>query len=223
MNRSIESDLEVPGCAAPGSEEFPPYFAQENAHDGTSFELPATVASDQLQPDTSVLFKKLVFDHRERLYRFVLKNIGNSTDAEDITQHAFMEAARSYATYRGDSSVSTWLYGIAMNLTRNYLSRSPCRKYDFVDEKSLESIASNDIDPAEALAGRQAIMALQSELAGLPDEIREVLLLVALEEVSYEEASIILSIPVGTVRSRISRARAKLKQRLSIAGIELGF
>lgn len=74
---------------------------------------------------TETLFRKLVQDHRQRLYRFVVKHIGWGTDAEDITQQAFVEAAHSYATFKGESELSTWLYGIAMNLVRNYLSRPP--------------------------------------------------------------------------------------------------
>lgn len=173
--------------------------------------------------DTETLFRQLVNDHQKRLYRFILKNIGNSADAEDLMQQAFAEAARSYATFRGESALSTWLYGIAMNLTRNYLSRAPHRKYGFENDESLEHLAADSVDPAEALAQRQALCALQRELAELPDEMREVLLLVALDELSYEEAAVMLSIPVGTVRSRVSRARTKLRQRLEEAGIELGF
>lgn len=169
------------------------------------------------------LFKQLVQEHSKRLYRFILKNIGHTADAEDLMQQTFLEAARSYATYRGESALSTWLYGIAMNLTRNYLSRAPHRKYDFADSECLESLPSGTQDQSEILIVRQALAALQRELASLPEEMREVLLLVALDEFSYEDAAVMLSIPVGTVRSRVSRARSRLRKRLSDAGIELGF
>lgn len=160
------------------------------------------------------LFRQLVQEHRQRLHRFILKNIGHADDAEDLVQQAFLEASRSYATYRGESALSTWLYGIAMNLTRNYLSRSPQRKYDFVDGELLEDIAAESDDPAELIGRRQSVLALNRELVELPPEMREVLLLVALEETSYEEAAMMLAIPVGTVRSRIARARARLRERL---------
>lgn len=172
---------------------------------------------------TDALFRQLVHDHQKRLYRFIQKNIGNPADAEDLMQQAFLEAARAYASFRGESALSTWLYGIAMNLTRNYLSRAPQRKYTFESEESLDDMASEAVDPVDALSQRQTLNALQQELADLPDEMREVLLLVALEEVSYEEAAVMLSIPVGTVRSRVSRARARLRQRLDAAGIQLPF
>ena len=172
-----------------------------------------TPAYPQATPNEA-LFRQLVQDHRHRLYRFVVKHIGWGTDAEDLTQQAFVEAAQSYATFRGASELSTWLYGIAMNLVRNYLSRSPHRRFTFEDEESLANTSSESPDPCEQLAQTQAVRALQRALDELPPDMRSVLLLVALDELSYEEAAVMLSIPVGTVRSRISRARASLRKTL---------
>jgi RNA polymerase sigma-70 factor (ECF subfamily) len=171
--------------------------------------------------DADALFEQLVRDNRSRLHRFIVKHIGNSADAEDLMQQTFLEAVRSYSEFRGESSLSTWLYGIAMNLTRNYLSRAPHRKYEFENDEVLDDIQSMSATPFEALHQQQALKRLESELAELPAEIRQVLLLVALDEVSYEDAAVMLSIPVGTVRSRVSRARARLRQRLSEVGIEV--
>lgn len=160
------------------------------------------------------LFRKLVHDHQKRLYRFVVKHIGWGTDAEDITQQAFVEAANSYATFKGESELSTWLYGIAMNLVRNYLSRSPHRRYTFESEEVLETTSCHRPDPCEQLSQTQSLRDLQQALEELPSEMRDVLLLVAIDELSYEEAAVMLSIPVGTVRSRVSRARSALRKRL---------
>ncbi len=165
--------------------------------------------------DEETLFRKLVKDHQQRLYRFVVKHIGWGTDAEDITQQAFVEAAHSFATFKGESELSTWLYGIAMNLVRNYLSRSPHRRYTFEDEEALSTTSSDRPDPSEQLSYTQSVRALQAALDELPREMRDVLLLVAYEELSYEEAALMMSIPVGTVRSRVSRARAVLRKRLA--------
>jgi RNA polymerase sigma-70 factor (ECF subfamily) len=164
--------------------------------------------------DSQALLIQLVNDHQNRLYRFIVKNIGYGSDAEDLTQQAFVEAVKAYDTFRGASELSTWLYGIAMNLVRNYLSRSPHRRYVFEDEESLADIQSNNPDPSEQLAQTQLIRSLQKEINHLPAEMRDVLLLVALDDLSYEEAASMLSIPVGTVRSRVSRARATLRKRL---------
>lgn len=166
-------------------------------------------------PANETLFRKLVQDHRQRLYRFVVKHIGWGTDAEDITQQAFVEAAHSFATFKGESELSTWLYGIAMNLVRNYLSRAPHRRYVFEDDEVLAETASHHPDPSEQLQQTQAVRALQAALDDLPRDMRDVLLLVAYEELSYEDAAMMMSIPVGTVRSRVSRARAMLRKRLS--------
>lgn len=173
--------------------------------------------------DAEALFRQLIDDHQQRLYRFVVKHIGWGSDAEDLTQQAFVEAAQGYATFRGASELSTWLYGIAMNLVRNYLSRAPHRRFAFEDEEVLADTRSDSPDPSEQLAQTQMIRALQKELDELPPEMRDVLLLVALDELSYEDAAVMLSIPVGTVRSRVSRARSTLRKRLSASRHELGF
>jgi RNA polymerase sigma-70 factor (ECF subfamily) len=167
-----------------------------------------------VKTDPQALLIQLVNDHQNRLYRFIVKNIGYGSDAEDLTQQAFVEAVKAYDTFRGASELSTWLYGIAMNLVRNYLSRSPHRRYIFENEESLASIQSTNPDPSEQLAQTQLIRLLQKEINQLPAEMRDVLLLVALDDLSYEEAASMLSIPVGTVRSRVSRARATLRKRL---------
>ena len=170
-----------------------------------------------------MLFRQLVRDHQTRLYRFIVKNIGYGSDAEDLTQQAFVEAAHSIGTFRGNSELSTWLYGIAMNLVRNYLSRAPQRRYTFESEDVLADRASDRPDPGEQLAHTQTLRALQQEVDDLPAEMRDVLLLVALEELSYEDAAVMLSIPVGTVRSRVSRARSTLRKKLGARQHDLGF
>lgn len=167
------------------------------------------------------LFRQLVKDHQKRLYRFVLKKIGNGTDAEDLTQQAFLEAAAAIESFRGGSKLSTWLYGIAMNLVKNHLSRAPHRRYTFDTEDALEGMESAQPDPSEQLMHTQSIIALQHEISDLPQEMRDVLLLVALDELSYEEAALLLAIPVGTVRSRLSRARSTLRQRLQDANVAI--
>jgi len=184
----------------------------------------AEVPSGRLMgPADEALFRKLVHDHQQRLYRFVVKHIGWGTDAEDITQQAFVEAAKCFATFKGESELSTWLYGIAMNLVRNYLSRAPHRRYTFESEETLGETSGNTPDPSVQLAHTEAVRALERALKELPAEMRDVLLLVAMEEFSYEEAAVMLSIPVGTVRSRVSRARSALRKRMAGHDLGMGF
>lgn len=178
---------------------------------------------DKPSPAPDALFRQLVHTHQKRLYRFVVKHIGWGSEAEDITQQAFVEAAAAYGSFRGGSELSTWLYGIAMNLVRNYLSRAPHRRYQFEGEESLEGSLAPGAEPALQTDLNQTMQTLQAELDALPAEMRDVLLLVAMDELSYENAALMLSIPVGTVRSRVSRARATLRRRMEEAGHRIDF
>jgi RNA polymerase sigma-70 factor (ECF subfamily) len=110
-----------------------------------------------------------------------------------------------------------------MNLVRNYFSRAPHRRFAFEDDDVLAELTSENPDPSEQLAHSQIVIALQRELEALPNDMREVLLLVALDELSYQDAAVMLSIPIGTVRSRVSRARGTLRKRLEAAQHQLGF
>ena len=96
-------------------------------------------------------------EHRGRLQSFIERNIGRSSDAEELTQQAFVEAARSIVSFRGESALSTWLYGIAMNLVRNYLSRAPHRRYAFEDDSALESLATEGANPEQQAERRQLL------------------------------------------------------------------
>lgn len=177
--------------------------------------------------DEGVLFKQLVDSHSSRLYRFILKHIGNSSDAEELAQQTFVEAVQAYRSFRGESQLSTWLYGIAMNLVRNYLSRSPHRRHQMTDESALDDISESDIagyavnDPERQFAQAQLFRQLDAALAELPAHMRELLMLVGIEALSYEEAAVMLTVPIGTVRSRLSRARRALTEKLAARGVSL--
>ncbi|WP_394065807.1 RNA polymerase sigma factor [Alcaligenes sp. WGS1538] len=169
------------------------------------------------------LFRELVRQHSDRLQRFIIMHIGNTSDAEDLAQQAFVEAAKSYQSFRGESQLSTWLYGIALNLIRNHLSRAPERRYHFVDESSLDSVPTEATSPEEAASQTQMLHLLQESLDELPESMRTILLLVGLDDLSYEEAAALLTVPIGTVRSRLSRARTALRERLREKGLTLNF
>lgn len=167
------------------------------------------------------LLRDLVREHSTRLQRFIIKHIGNTTEAEDLAQQAFVEAARSYRSFRGESQLSSWLYGIALNLVRNYLSRAPERRHDFVSDSVLAEHASSDLSPDRALEQRQTLTLLQESLDELPENMRDILLMFGIDEISYEDAAALLTVPVGTVRSRLSRARAALRDKLAQKGLRL--
>lgn len=173
--------------------------------------------------DQELLFRQLVAQHQRRLYRFVIKYIDHPDDAADITQQAFVEAARTIASFRGDSKLSTWLFGIAMNMVRNYLSRAPHRVHRFETDESLIGVPSSEPDPSDSLVQKELLIMAERAFCDLPVEMSEVLGLVAIDEISYQDAADILSIPLGTVRSRVSRARAVMRAQFEQAGVKLQF
>ncbi len=134
-----------------------------------------------------------------------------------------MEAVRSYRSFRGESELSTWLYGIAMNLVRNHLSRAPHRRYEFTDDSAIAELAGDNLSPPQALEQTQHMRHLQVAMQELPESMRTILLMVAVDELSYEAAAALLTVPVGTVRSRLSRARTALRAKLLERGVELDF
>ena len=163
------------------------------------------------------LFNELVCEHGSRLRRFVTRRIGSEADAADIAQQAFIEASNAYGDFRGDSKLSTWLYGIALNLVRNYLSRAPEQRYNFVCETALTHHACLQPNPEQIAAQREIMMVLSSALESLPENMRQILNLAGMENLSYEQIADILDVPLGTVRS-LSRARAALRQHGSARG-----
>lgn len=180
-------------------------------------------APPPFQLDQEILFRELIQQHQKRLYRFVIKYIDHPDDAADITQQAFVEAARTIESFRGDSKLSTWLFGIAMNMVRNYLSRAPHRVYKFETDEVLGSVAGSDLDPSDSLQQKQILQMVEIAFSDLPEEMSEVLGLVAIDEISYQDAADILCIPLGTVRSRVSRARSVLRTHFQSAGVTLKF
>jgi RNA polymerase sigma-70 factor (ECF subfamily) len=167
------------------------------------------------------LLRDLVREHSTRLQRFIVKHIGNTSEAEDLAQQAFVEAARSYGSFRGESQLSSWLYGIALNLVRNYLSRAPERRHDFVSDSVLQDHPSADLSPERIVEQNQTMALLQESLNELPENMRDILLMVGLDDISYEEAAALLTVPIGTVRSRLSRARSALREKMAQKGLRL--
>ncbi len=141
----------------------------------------------------------------------MLRRTGSVYIAEEITQQTFVEAACGFDSYRGDARLSTWLYGIAVNLIRNHLNRCPERRFMFESCENEEATLDVGASVEQVVAGRQAFRVLLAQIDALPQEMREVVLLVGVREMSYEEVSAMLRIPIGTVRSRLSRARAALR------------
>ncbi len=159
-------------------------------------------------------FALLVQEHHASLYRFVLRRVGCAEDAAEIVQQAFYEAYRGRASFQGGAALSTWLYGIALNLIRNHHARVLPRRRQAVPEAVLVQRPCEAPGPEDDTLRRDRMRRLAAGLADLAPEFREVFVLINLEDRSYEEAAAQLGVPVGTIRSRLFRARAQLRMAI---------
>jgi RNA polymerase sigma factor (sigma-70 family) len=154
---------------------------------------------------------RLFREHHYHLLRFVQRYVRNSQDAEDVVQSTFMEALRCADRYAGLSKPSTWLFGIALNLARNQARRNCAEIYDQVDQTVIDSWVDERTDPAHLAELREMIGKVEALLAGLSDEIRTTFEAVLDADSTYKEAALELHIPIGTVRSRVSRVRSAVR------------
>jgi RNA polymerase sigma-70 factor (ECF subfamily) len=148
--------------------------------------------------------------HGGLVYRFTLQMTRNDAIAEEITQEVFLALLTQIDRFdAARGKLSTWLCGIARRQLWKYLKRSDAALLD-LDEASAEELQCPSDGPAEILLRREAVAAVRAGMDELPPALREVVILCALEEMSYEQAAQVLTVSVGTVRSRLHRAKARL-------------
>jgi RNA polymerase sigma-70 factor (ECF subfamily) len=148
------------------------------------------------------------------VYRVALLMTGRRAAAEDVTQDVFLAVMREAARYEpGRSTVTAWLCGIARNHSRRRLEQDG-RLVPLPDEHEEDATAAVQADPADDLANAQQVDALRRAVLSLPLRYREVVVLCDLEELSYRDAAVSLDCAVGTVRSRLHRARALLAAKM---------
>jgi RNA polymerase sigma-70 factor (ECF subfamily) len=167
------------------------------------------------QAGNTQAYGKLALAHQTRLYRFVLKYVRSTADARDITQEALLQGYRCIGSFNGHSRFSTWLTGIALNLARNHVNRAPSVTFVEYEDDGFAAGGHSQGDPLHALEDRQALSAMSDALAALPGDMRDCLVLVGMEGLSYEEVAQTLAMPVGSVKSKVSRARQRLRELLS--------
>lgn len=186
------------------------------AHLDMQIEESLDTQADEAKPanGTPVDIPKLFREHHTHLLRFVQRYLRNVADAEDVVQNTFLEAMRCADSFSGLSKPSTWLFGIALNLSRNKLRRNYSDVLEFVDETVLNQYAGEKTDPAEIVEMRQIVRKVDKFLEGLTPKIRETFEAILEGEITYEEAAKKLNIPIGTVRSRISRVRALVRAEM---------
>jgi RNA polymerase sigma-70 factor, ECF subfamily len=159
-----------------------------------------------------VAFHRLVQRYQRRVFAVCFRVLGSGADAEDAAQETFLRIARSAARYRGEAQVSTWIYRIAHNVATDhvrYHARRPSTPVDDLTRLGDEP-RTEDLTAATATA-----MAVRDALATLDERSRTLLLLVTVEGLSYAEAAEATGIAVGTVKSRVSRARVRLGELLA--------
>jgi len=166
-------------------------------------------------------FDALVRRYQHKVVKLVLRYVRDPAEAEDIAQEAFIKAYRALPRFRGDSAFYTWLYRIAINTAKNVLAsrgRSPIQyEVDRSDDDDHYDVVANLKDTAtpEALALTEEIRSIvTSAIDALPEDLRTAIQLRELEGLSYEEIAAAMECPVGTVRSRIFRAREAIDARL---------
>ena len=165
-------------------------------------------------------FEQLIHDNQTRIYNLILRMVGDPEDALDLCQETFLNAWKGLSSFNGDSSFSTWLYRLASNLCLDFL-RSKKRRQDTMgtplsldDEDTPPPPADTGLKPDEHLERKERSLALHRALAALPEHHRQILILRELSGLSYQEISDTLELDLGTVKSRLTRARIALKKVL---------
>jgi RNA polymerase sigma-70 factor, ECF subfamily len=183
-----------------------------------------TVSSDEKQLIRECLagrteaFGELVIRYQDRLYNALVGILGSRDDARDVAQDAFVQAFQRLKTFRGQSAFYSWLFRIALNAAASQKRRARSRTASIDtarDEKGTDPPDPHpESAPSHAMEAGERRAAVQKALARLPAEFRIPLVLKEIDGMKYHEIAAIIGCPVGTVRSRIHRARSELRQRL---------
>jgi RNA polymerase sigma-70 factor (ECF subfamily) len=166
-------------------------------------------------------FELLVDKYQRRLGRLLSRFIRDPAEVEDVMQEAFIKAYRALPAFRGDSAFYTWLYRIGINTAKNYLAAMGRRAPTSTDVEAEEAEGHEDGErlrdlntPENVLLSREIAETVNSTIESLPEELRTAIQLREIEGMSYEEIANIMGCPIGTVRSRIFRAREAVAERL---------
>jgi RNA polymerase sigma factor RpoE len=166
-------------------------------------------------------FDQLVGKYQRKLGRLLSRYIRDAAEIEDVSQEAFIKAYRALPSFRGDSAFYTWLYRIGINTAKNYLvsqgRRAPTTtEFDAEEAEGFEDAGQlRDINtPESVLMSKQIGETVNSAMESLPDELRTAIVLREIEGLSYEEIADAMDCPIGTVRSRIFRAREAVATKL---------
>lgn len=194
-----------------------PTEATATAHDSDMLLVERSVAGDQKA------FEFLVIKYQRRIQRLIGRMVRDVDLVEDIAQETFIRAYRALAQFRGDAQFYTWLYRIAVNTAKKALmdmrrdptvSENSFKSADDDETSMLENELTSSETPDAVLASKEIAEMVNSAMEALPEELRQAITLREIEGLSYEEISEAMNCPIGTVRSRIFRAREAISQRI---------
>lgn len=177
---------------------------------------------ERVQRGDKQAFDLLVIKYQRKLARLISQFIRDSGEVEDVTQEAFIKAYRALPSFRGDSAFYTWLYRIGINTAKNFLvsqsRRAPTntQRFDSEDAENFEEGGNlRELNtPESELMSKQIAQTVNMTLDELPEELRTAIILREIEGLSYEEIASVMNCPIGTVRSRIFRAREAISEKL---------
>jgi len=175
----------------------------------------------RVQKGDKKAFDLLVLKYQQKITNLISRYIRDPHEVQDVTQEAFIKAYRAIPKFRGDSAFYTWIYRIAINTAKNYLVAQGRRPpTDDVDAESAEQMdvgirLKETGTPENHVLTEEISLTVQKAIDELPEDLRTAIILRELEGMSYEEIANAMSCPVGTVRSRIFRAREAIDKQLS--------
>ena len=165
----------------------------------------------------------LICQHQDMIYNTIYYMVGNHVDAEDLTQTVFLKALKNLKSFRHQSQFSTWLYAIALNTVKNYRRSSAKRQHmsihnsgDCCEENRPVEFESATPQPWESLITFENQSMLKEAISTLKPDHKEIIVLRDIQELSYNHIAEVLDISLGTVKSRLARARKTLKNQLKI-------
>jgi RNA polymerase sigma factor (sigma-70 family) len=159
-------------------------------------------------------FEKAVLPHLDAAYNLARWLTRNDADAEDVVQEAYLRAFRFFSGFRGEDG-RAWLLGIVRNTSYTWMQRNRSPELNMPLDDELYKVESNDLNPEAVLLQDASVQMLRQAVEELPVEFREVLVLRELDELSYKEIAEVADLPLGTVMSRLARARKRLQQILA--------
>ncbi len=175
---------------------------------------------ERVQKGEKHAFDLLISKYQHRIISLVGRYVHDHAEAQDVAQEAFIKAYRALRNFRGDSAFYTWLYRIAINTAKNWLvaqkRRPPSSDIDAVDAEQydMDSRLKDKATPENELLREEIKKTVYDTIAELPEDLRTAIVLREMEGMSYEEIALTMECPIGTVRSRIFRAREAIDDKL---------